>query len=878
MTAEKLANAILNKCDIYYGNALISKEAIIEKYLSFFTDSLVSKERSVNFALHTGSVCFDVISIVAVALGCLSYNLSSNDDIISSLEVDEMVLFKGQRYRWKGTKEINGMLYMVIEQDGKGRNGKSLSSLPLERNKHLIKPYYGDAHATGGLGVSKKKTNREDFLAFAFDMEEEEIPTQVDVSIVIVSERNAFLEICKQVRIVYGRGKSVGLLDVVPASYYTGSDVYQFGSNPTKAEPVLKVTGKISTARDLVLDKHGNKVVGLLTTSGVSLVDNGSELADLLRRKTLRFAHVTSPMKAGMGEHILDLYEGASVFACTKKFLAETVVKKSPSNPVIEELRRQIANVVENTVKPISVPDGWGWEEYKRLKNAFLVIKQSNWDESQKEDFVATAHGLLNLLNTAVFSMQEMEDAIAEGKINQTVVSPKERLTRLWEMADKADSLQDTCLYIVDALDRKYQELLGKSPKAEALKDYIVDRIKRNFRSKIAIIVPKAYYAELLRLTYPEIFDGYNIVCVTANRFDARQSYDAVLCVGEINNKRFDPLQCLAAKRIAVLLHECEEKVFSYRKKKHNEYERKLNRKIGTVLLESEEEEEDIHIEDEMEKDVRQFSTLEEYIENFNVFDIRKFTQSSVSSGSASSVAEVKHIGTFSTGEQIFFSRYYSAVVFNSEKGVVEEKSPEQLLPGDVLVFVKHNDYTQNIVDFVYDKLLRAGRLGQDAVTAYEKSQYWKEALREYKETHGLTYRKVAQDMHAAGSSVQEASVRQWLIPDGHIIGPRKEETLQQIAAVTRDPHLLADTHSYFEACAAVRHDRRKILDLIAKAINDKLSGNVPTEGSVLSVVYDNVDNLSETMELEKIMELDEYVNININLINTPLTEAEVSM
>ena len=75
MTADKLANAILNKCDIYYGDALVSKEAIIEKYLAFFADSLVSKERTVNFALHTGSVCFDVISIVAVALGCLSYNL-----------------------------------------------------------------------------------------------------------------------------------------------------------------------------------------------------------------------------------------------------------------------------------------------------------------------------------------------------------------------------------------------------------------------------------------------------------------------------------------------------------------------------------------------------------------------------------------------------------------------------------------------------------------------------------------------------------------------------------------------------------------------------------------------------------------------------------
>ena len=89
MTAEKLANAILEKCDIYFGDALISKESVIEEYLSFFANSLVSKERTVNFALHTGSLCFDAVSIVAVALGCLSYNLSTNDDIISALQIDD---------------------------------------------------------------------------------------------------------------------------------------------------------------------------------------------------------------------------------------------------------------------------------------------------------------------------------------------------------------------------------------------------------------------------------------------------------------------------------------------------------------------------------------------------------------------------------------------------------------------------------------------------------------------------------------------------------------------------------------------------------------------------------------------------------------------
>lgn len=875
MTAEKLANAILKKCDIYYGDALISKEAIIEEYLAFFADSLVSKERTVNFALHTGSLCFDAISVVAVALGCLSYNLSTNDDIISALQIDDMVMYNGQRYRWKGTCAEYGQLCMVIEQDGKGKNGKMTRYLPLEKNKHLIRPYYGESQITDGRGIRKKKTNREDFLAFAFDVDIQEIPTQIDVSIVVVSDRNSFGEICKQVRIVYGEGKEVGLLDIIPAAYYTSSgEEHQFGLNPTKAEPVLKVTSKISTARDLVLDRNGNKVVGLLVMGGVSMTENGSELADLLRRKVLRFAHVTSPIKAGMGERILEMYEGASVFACTKTLLSKSNQMIRNDNPLTAELHRQIMNVIHNTVTEIPVSEGWSWDEYKTIKNAIFVIKQSNWHDPAKDDFVVTAHGLLNLLNTAIFPLEIMENAICNGQINKAVTSPCGRIQELWDIADQAGAMQEQCMVVADALERKYHERLNTCPKANALKEYL-DAHKLG---KIAIVVPKAYYADLLRMEYPEYFSDENIICVTANRFDSQKKYDAVLCVGELNNKRFDPLQCLAARNIDVLLYGCEEKVFTFRRKKIAKYERKLNKKIGATHVEDEPEEDDSSLQMQMEEEVKQFSALDEYIEAFNAFDVRKLAQGSSTGGAYAPVSEVKHVGTFVSGEQIFFSKYYSAVVFDSMEGNVIEKSPEQLRPGDVLVFVKRDDYTKNIVDVIYERLLHDGRLGQGAIEVYEKSQYWKEALREYKDTNGFTYRKIAQKMREAGSSVQEVTVRQWLINDSHIVGPRKERTMEHIAIVTQDPYLLADTHGYFEACGTVRHDRRKILELIAKAINDKLSGHIPEEGSVLSVVYDNVDNLSETLELEYITELEESVDISINLVNTPITEAEVLM
>ena len=61
-----------------------------------------------------------------------------------------------------------------------------------------------------------------------------------------------------------------------------------------------------------------------------------------------------------------------------------------------------------------------------------------------------------------------------------------------------------------------------------------------------------------------------------------------------------------------------------------------------------------------------------------------------------------------------------------------------------------------------------------------------------------------------------------------HIVGPRDEITLRHIAQLTQDPYLLNDTHSYFEACRIVRRQRKEILELIGKAILDKLRGHKP--------------------------------------------------
>lgn len=137
-------------------------------------------------------------------------------------------------------------------------------------------------------------------------------------------------------------------------------------------------------------------------------------------------------------------------------------------------------------------------------------------------------------------------------------------------------------------------------------------------------------------------------------------------------------------------------------------------------------------------------------------------------------VSEVKHVGTFVSGEQIFFSKYYSAVVFDSMAGNVAEKSPEQLRPGDVLCLLSVMITPRILLTSSMSVCFVMDVWGKAQLRLTKSLNIGKKPCREYKETNGFTYRKVAQKMREAGSSMQEVTIRQWLIDDSHIVGPVK--------------------------------------------------------------------------------------------------------
>lgn len=879
MADERIIRAIMEKCIFLYDDAILSKEIVITKYLDFLAKQFNTEEKTLSFAFHTGSICFDAVSLAALIIGCLSYEFSTNDEILADLQQGDMVLYKGERYRWGGL-ELNKVYseirnscknWIVLIQDAVGKQGEKIRRIPYEGNKHLIKPYYGNSSVTDGRGVRREKTNRADFISYILGIDEKEVPSTLDISVVVVADKNEFFDIYKHLRIRYNN-KIVNISDVVPCTYYSGSgEQLQIGNNVSKAEAVIKVTSKMSIARELVLDRSGNKVIGLMVTNVNSMVVNTAELNDLLRRKNLKFANVVVPLDSVSYEYVMEQYQNAKLFACTKDYLSRFNHEIVSYNGFTKELNQQVSNIIKCKKNIVKI-DGFGeWEKLRGIKNKIYLIKQSKWTGEDKDNFIVSALTLFNLFNSSFFSMKKLSYALSIGALSAAIISPEERFAEMKEICDRSISVREQCEEITKDLMELYEKLYDSNPKEIMLTEYL----KMHSNKSILLIVPKAYYAELFSNQFSNTFP--NVVCVNANRFDARKSFDEIIATSDITGKKFDAIQCYAAHVVTLLLYDFEEKAFSFRNKKYLKIERRLNAKISgkEEYIESfnDERDDDLY---RVGHDINEFLELDEFVDSIGTFDIRTLTKRSTNGGERTNTAEVKFVGTFTTGEQILFSKYYSAVVYDPSEGMIKEVIPEKLIPGDILVFTKRNDYTSNIVDQILDQLMSEKKLDDTVQEAEKKSIYWKEALREYKRTNNLSFRDLTKEIKKHGGSFQEVTVRQWLSKESHIVGPRNEKTIEIIAKLTGDPYLLKDSHGYFEACRLIRHYRREILLYVAEGINDKLSNKQTTRGSFFEVVCEDVDKLAEMMELEKIYELEDIVLISSGMVNRPISEAEV--
>lgn len=845
---NELMNQVFSRCDIALGGETISKELLVKTFAKFIAATSSKQSHNVGLVLHTGSPVFDAVAVAYAAISNMVLNELDSEEIINSLDVGDLVLYNGQRFTYEGKVKLDkrDKIERVKLMQGSG----SIDYVPPALWRKIT-PYNGQSTRLDGRGIRKKSKLSEEFYTNVLGVEIKDIPSVIDTSTVLIMSRSRADYIIKELSFVFN-GKTVPLLELVTASYFTENEEFCYGGNAGKNEAVLKICGKASRAGALIRDRSGNRHIGVVVLGSGTVTRNYTELPEIISRRSLQYVYILIHIDSDHGISLLNQCEGAQLFACTTDFLRAYSQKARSQSPICTELARQVEAIVEHRNEPIILPGHIDWSCYKNFKRALLAIKHSDYVDEAKDQFVIQAYSLMNLLLTSVFPLSVMEHMIQEGLIN--LLSPSDRYEELCALAKKFPAnLQQKAKIATDIIEELYIISSEKSEKGEKL-----CKILNQYHDKlVALVVPKAYYGDVIDyVAFKECMDNpENLIISIANKFDNSIVYDLVITVGDFVGSKFDAFRCRSAKHIITLLYEFESNIFKFKMKKSQEAEHLFNQH-SVMDFYTQAGIEEIYYEDNAtDAEVQSMQDISAEIDDYvshlnNLAAVRDVT---FSVGNASAVSEVIAVGTFETGEKVLFTKMYKAYVFDRNGGEVNEVEVSDLAEGDFLVFTRFDDEARDVVDNILRKLVENHKVNTEIIDAYYKSKKWKSALIQYMNKTGFSEQKIADTMIKNGVAVTEPTIRRWLDEDARIVGPRDSSSIQQIALLIDDDEMFANYEIYHEACSLVKRIRNDIRKEIGKAIIAKLQGQEPEAGSTIADIYDRLDSMAQILRLESI-------------------------
>lgn len=698
---------LIDKCDLYFDGHIISKELLVKNYADFLASNF-EKKHNVVISLHTGSVCFDIVTILFTAISNIMYNQDNAEDFVLSLNIGDKVLYKKKRCKFEGITTLQGeTLRRAILYSENKRQGRVEGCRDFVKEDwwNKISPYNGAARNLDARGIRTDSKKRNDFLTSVFELSADEIPAFIDKSSVIVMNRDRSERIIDKLEICYD-SKRIKITEIMPVSYCSENEEYPYGGNPGKIEPAIKITNSISNARSIVTGTWQGNETWINDVVGVSIIGFGAisrartEVSEMMKRRKLKYVFVSYNISSEEGETLLDEVDDAAFFACTTEYLLNSSFPIVEENPYTLELDKQVDSVVNHKTIPLPVKTfDCDWAMYKKVQIALARMRHSGYKEA--EDFVPLAHSVMNLMITSVFPFQLMETLVESGILE--VESPLQRILRLTDMISAfSGEVKDAAKSILEFLEDGYTKLLTCSPKEQAL----FDLLSKHRNQKVAIIVPKAYYANILyNLNILDYFDDAAQLCIsTANKFDYSQQYDAIVAIGAFWGKNFDPFRSRASSTIYVIVSAVEENIFKYRKKLAATIEQKFNvcAKVPIDYIDNDTEVySDGATEEEVSEVINSASEVTEYINR--IFETKSLDLLNTRSGVHYSTTEISYIATCADGENIFFTKKYRAFVFDSAKEDVIEVPVDKLSPGDTVIFKSNNSETKDIVTTLLD-------------------------------------------------------------------------------------------------------------------------------------------------------------------------------
>lgn len=843
---------IYEKITISYKNILLTDLPVFKKYGNFVCKVLESEEKHENaLMLNSGSSFYHVLTLSLSAIYCVLYKNTDILDLIKQLNPEDLLIIDGKRAKFirLGKVDAFGFVkdkeYFIYES-----NSCTNYCLPESLKNKNISRYNGSSERLDGRGVKSDFLKRKDFISYCTDKKKSEISTEIEKSIAVVCDRGFAEDVYNNVVIEYN-GKKIKLSELVTAAYFSDGEKYQIGNNPTKEDPIIKFYSKISTLRDFVIDDNGKSLIGCVFPDE-SIWYNSSELS-VSNRKSLKFSILEGKLNfVKFAEFISDdAYHIYSVLPEQVEFPETSRFDSDERKRIIREFTLFSKRTLNETV----INTDWNSVINEIKKRLLTIQRQLSYFEGC-EEYIINCYFLLNLCRSAYFPLKYCNIAFEKQQIGWTL---DDKLSSLAAFGTETDAeIKEDIEYINSNISLMLDRLYYENPKA----NIIIQKIKTE---KVdCIVTTKAYYNTIfdLWLNDENIERDKLPDVLTVSVFEKNRSvFSRVIFTTAYYDFTFNPYAEASFAYADLLIYDYEKYQSNYMKKNTLRESQTIYEKQGIQYGRVSENKEtaderlqDNDLDFRFEKEIEQL-TQNLQVKSANTYLKREFSKTD-------SLVPVAKILTFLSGNAGFFTKQFKAYRISGES--IDETDLADLKVGDSIVFTKQSE-NKDIVDLLLNNLLNDKYKETDYPNYYKQSLAWKNEIRTFIESNNYSLVNFVDMLDKNGCSRSYAAVRSWLTEECHIVGPTDENDYKAILSTIGSS---LDFKEVCKSCGEIRKLRRKILNLLGKAIiKNILSEN---NDPIWKEVEKNADDLSQIEQISSINEPEENAKVPVYMANKP--------
>ena len=821
---------LIGKVDIYYKGKAISNEVVLKIEERFMTEAFTdNNSHRTLFVLHTGSECYDAIVLAIASLGLVFLDIANALDVTKEIKEGDLVTYNSKRWMYLGTEIINGIMRYKLKDD-KGSVKYIVGSSMCD-----VSPYNGNSKKLNGLGIGKSKSRRTEFLKKVAGLKGDEIPATPTQSIILFIDNHYFDELLNNTSFFFD-GEHYFLLDLVTASFFTDNNELKKRGNANNNEPMLKATLSMDKAREMVRAKSGNEIDGLLVFDDTAYKKYGLDLEELLYRKKLPYSVLSTKLSMDSwvraqlenNKEIAVLPLTAEYLKSVNSFLDKNTneAKDSAENDKFHKelqcacLAESRLHFVESILK---------WKDFKRVKENIAFVIKNCLENQRVLEFCRWSYSMLKLFNNAIFTFEEYEQLSSGYKELSDFVIPSKQIEEFRnEIGRFPLAVRGQSQIIIEYITNKYAEYMTHNPKREVFREALKDLEN----TCMLIIVPSLRYKPFVKRFFPKTLKAVlrnKYIVVTESQLQKMDlsAFSDIYYLSLMNTTKYNPFSNVFLTSVDILLYDTQLCLYNSLYKEFVTYKRDLNKRAFTTKFAVEEfedncqgyvietvDEQDLEFQDDFEIDneIRQ-TFMKMFLQNERYQSQRIYSDLSERKDR---FMEAHRYANFITGENIIFTRGYTAYVIDVDKQSIVEKDVDELKEGDQLIFTVNDDRTKDIVK---ELLTGIAEKNSDIDKWYKLVQGWKEACRNYKNDNRFRYTQLSKLFSEKGYRAQPQVIRGWLDEQSHIVGPKQEEAFKYIKAVFGEECLPEPYMDYAIATKQVRSARVKILKLIEKAV-----------------------------------------------------------